>query len=433
MYDILPPKLANKVQETVKELGATQKPRRRTAKSAGAPKQPKIQPKITKPKERRFPLKELLIGGGVILLLLGVYLFTTLPKADIQIMPKTEAFQEQQKLVADKTVTTADYTQKAIPARYLEETKDATQQFPATGTASNDGKATGTIRVYNKISPSTPLVLKAGTHFLSDSGKYFVSLDKITVPAAQGGTAGSVTVRVQAESAGSDYNIGASKFSVPKLSGTAYYYSIWAESTAAMAGGHTGSVKQVTDNDLASAKDALVKNTLAQAEASLRSKLSSDDILLDNAILRTTISATADAKSGAIAENFNQSASVKVSALVFKKQDVDAFIKQALENDVTDGKSYLEKSLKVAYAADFVDVKNGIIKLTATATVDTYNSIHINDIIDQIPGKNASQIQQVIAAKYPNMVSDVKVHFWPFWVSKAPGNKNKITINLVFP
>ena len=100
---------------------------------------------------------------------------------------------------------------------------------------------------------------------MSDSGKLFVALQKIVIPAAKKSgskiTPGSVQINVQAVEGGTDYNIAPSNFSVPGLKGTAYYYSIYATSTAAMTGGYTGKVKKVTDDDIQGAKDVLTKKT----------------------------------------------------------------------------------------------------------------------------------------------------------------------------
>ncbi len=438
VYDILPPKLANSVEDTVKGMGAAKKPKRgRTTKAKTAAKQPSVvlpPPPVAarKVKEKRFPLRELFIGGGVVVLLLGIYLFTTLPHADIQVLPMVEAFQSEQKLVADKNMASASVTDKAIPARFMEEEKEATQQFAATGSASNDGKATGTIRVYNKVSPSTPIVLKEGTHFLSDSGKYFVTLDRITVPAMQGKTAGSISVRVEAEESGADSNIGASKFSVPKLSGTTYYFGVWAESTVAMKGGYAGDVKKVTADDIAKARDAVSKQLLAEAESSLRSKLSEDDVVLDNAIARVIVDASSTVAAGTVTDTFAEKAKVKVSFLVFKKQDLQKYATNIIEKNMREGEKYLPESLDMQYSADTVDMKAGIIKMDLKFTADTYQDINLERVESKLSGKNEDQIRQAVLAEYPGMVSKVNVDFWPFWVSKAPGNKDKVDINLSF-
>ncbi len=414
IYDIKPPKLVKKRKIASKVVPVV-----------------KIESKPSTP-ERRFPLIELMMGGGVVVLLLGIYFFNTLPKADIQIWPKIDTISFQEKITASKKFNTVDIAKKIIPAMYVEESKEATQNFPASGSASNDGKATGTIKIYNKISPSSPLSLKVGTHFLSDSGKYFVTLDKVMVPAMSGKTAGSISVKVQAEESGPAYNIGASKFSVPKLSGTSYYYSIWAESTSAMEGGYTGDVKKVTNADIANAKEVLTKKVLADAEVALRSKISADYILLDNAITKNVVGATASVKADSIADNFNETAKVRVSALVFKKSDITSFVKSDLLAQLPEGKEYLEKSLDVQYSAEAVDMAGGTESLVIKVSFGTYLDIQKNEVVEFSSRLSASQIKQMIDQKYGGAVTRSEISFWPFWVHKAPSNKDRINIGFNF-
>ncbi len=421
IYDIKPPRVARKVEDAIKSMGVAPR-KRRTVKPETRIRQ----------KERRFPLRELIFGGVVIVLLLGVYVVLKLPKADIEIWPKLESFEQSEKVLANKSATSIDGIKKIIPAQYLEESKDAFQEFAATGSASNEGKATGTIKVYNKISPASPLTLKVGTHFLSDSGKYFVTLSRIVIPAMQGKTAGSISVKVQAEESGPSYNIGASKFSVPGLSGTSYYYNIWAESSTAMTGGYTGSVKKVTNADITNAKDTLTKKLLAEAEASLRAKLSPDQVLLDNAITKTVIEATSSVKADTVIDKFNETAKVKVSALVFKKQDLEKLAKDDIVNNLPEGMKYLESSLDVQYAGDSVDIQGGVVNLTVKVSAKKYHSIDTEALIELASQKSATQIQDTINSRYGADVSQVKVNFWPFWVHSAPSNKSRITVELRF-
>ncbi len=440
IYDITPPKVAYRVENTIKAMAANDKPKKAPKKtstilqSPQPSKEPQSPPPLALPEhtKRRFPLKEIVIGGAAIVLLLCIYLYNSLPKADIEIWPKTEVLSLQENIKADKSVTAVDFEKKVIPAQYIEVEQDGSQQFQATGSASNDGKATGTIKIYNKISPATSFTLKIGTHFLSDSGKYFVTLDKVTIPGASGNTPGSINVKVQAEESGADYNIGASKFSAPKLSGTSYYYSIWAESTSAMSGGYTGKVKKVTNKDITNAKEALTKQLLEQAEKSLRDNLSDGDVILDGAIAKSVIDASADVKEGAVVDKFNEQAKVKVSALIFKKQDLESFAKQDILSQLPDTKKWLENSLDVSYSPQSVDITSGTETVNVQLSAKTYYRMDTTNMVDLLSMKSAVEIKQAIDQKYPDNIAELKVNFWPFWVKSAPTNKNRIKVNLNF-
>lgn len=444
MHDILPPRAKRKVAKVPKELEKDIKSLRSSMQNT-AKEGPKVkyeplapvkdvplQPLPTIKKEKRFPLREILVGGAVVVFLLCIYGFVKLPKAEIQIWPKTETITLNEVLVADASATGISLDLKSIPAQYVEISKDASQDFSATGSASNDGQAVGTIKIYNKINPSSSFTLVKGTHFLSDSGKYFVSTQRITIPGSSSGTPGFISVPVQAEESGESYNIGASKFSLPKLSGTAYYYSIYGESTSPMTGGYAGKVKKVTEDDLQSAKEVLVKQLLVQAEDSLKSKLSSGDILLDGAISSHTIDSSASVKSGTITDTFTQKASVKASALVFKKQDLDNFMKSSISSEVPETKNYLEKSLVLTFTPRSIDVSGKKETIDITGSVKTYYRINTIELVDLFAAKSGDEIKKVVDQKYSGKISKLKVNFWPFWVTSAPSSKNRINVSLNF-
>ena len=429
MFDIMPPKMAHK-SKALPGAALHKKTRRKETKEVKEPIMPGKSHHVPPKQEKRFPLKELVIGGVVIVLLLAFYGITKLPKADIQIFPKLDTLTLSEKIVADKSVTAVNMASKTIPAQYLEETKESQQEFPATGSASNDGYATGTIKVYNKTDSTFTLV--KGTHFVSDSGKYFVTLEKVSIPAGKKNAPGSINVKVRSEEAGEDYNIGPSKFSAPKLYGTAYYYSIYAESSSPMSGGHTGTVKKITDDDIKQAKDALTKKVLQDAKDALKSKIGADDMLLDSAIESNVIETSSDKAAGVVADTFNEKVKVTVSALVFKKQDAEKLVRDNILSQLPKTNSLLDQTLHTDYASEIVDIKGGKLTLNSQSSVKTYYKIDTLELIDVLSMKSSDQIKEAIDQRYNNNISELKINFWPFWVHKSPDNKNRIKINVMF-
>ncbi len=444
MHDILPPKRIKKAESTAKSLSSNKKRKTKNTQlpyseiKNAEPKYTETKPVETKyPKKKsHFPLRGVLIGSAIVVVLLSIYAYIKLPKADIEIWPKTDTLTLQEKITADKSANSLDLLNNVIPAQYMEVQNNGAQQFPATGSASNDGKATGTVKVYNKIDSLTAFTLVKGTHFLSDSGKYFVTLAKVVIPAAQNKNgkliAASVDAQVQAEESGADYNIGPSKFSVPKLYGTSYYYSVYAESNSSMTGGYTGRVKKVTSDDIQTAKDILTKKLLTDAQNSLRGKLAADDVLLDGAMANNIVDTSSDVKPDAIADTFNESATVKISALVFKKQDIEKLVKNNILLQLSKDNNFLEKSLSITYNLVSLDIKGGKLALNLQSSVKTYYQINTNDLVYSFSTKSGDQIKQIVDQMYNGKVSELKVNFWPFWVHKAPEDKSRIKVNLNF-
>jgi hypothetical protein len=446
LYDIVPPEVARKKKNTVKaaDVAVVKKPRKPRVKAAPkvfqslppTPPPPTMMPprpiSSPMPSGRRFPVKEVVLGVLIVVALLGVWGYIKLPKADVQIWPSTAVANFSEKVAAKTSVKSSDASSLVIPAQYVEVQKDVSQQFPATGSASDDGRASGTITVYNKISPAAPFTLVKGTHFLSDSGKYFLTMSKVTVPAMKGKTPGSVQVQVQAEQSGDDYNIGASKFSIPKLNGTVYYYSLYGQSTNTMTGGYAGKVKQVTNDDLASAKEIVTKNALQEAKDALKASLSDDQVLLDGAVTATVVSASADAKALAAVQNFTEKATAKASALVYKKGDLDQFVGDYVKSHVSGDSSVVDNSLDVKSMFQSLDVQKGIMQVSLQVAGKTYHTIDKDGLINMITSKTADGVKQTVDQLYPNMVDQLKVNFWPFWVNKVPSNTKRINVDLLF-
>ena len=420
IFDILPPKIVHKIEE--KRTKGRQNRKYYKNRRSG--------------KERYFFPKEVLVGFAVLFLILTGILYFKLQRADIEIWPKIEVLSFQEQVMADNSADTINLDSKTIPAQYFEEEKDLWQEFLATGNASNDGKAEGIIVIYNNYSPAGAVTLKTGTHFLSDSGKYFVTLQKVTIPAAKKennkNVPGSVEIKVQATESGEDYNIKPAKFSVPKLVGTSYYYSIYAQSSRSMAGGFSSEMKKVTEDDITTAKSTLTKKLLDDTQKTLKSKISADYVLLDNAVLAEIIESSAAVRAGTVVDKFNYQARVKATALVFKKSDLESFIKEYISFNISDLKTFSEDSLSLSYNPETIDIKDGKTVLNLDFSVETYQTIDKNDLASLFREKSAGAIKEVIDSRMGDSVSQIQVNLWPFWTTKAPRDKNKIKVDLKF-
>jgi hypothetical protein len=421
IYDIRPPKMVAKIEKEIKEFLVDGKKKKQKGRTK---------------KEKRPILIPVLVGTSVVVLGIGVYLFFKLPKADVTIWPKVDTLNFTKTITADKSVASVDTAKNVIPAQYFQVSKTSSQDFPATGNASNEGRATGTITIYNKYDPPTPFTLITGTHFMSDSGKLFVASQKIVVPAAKksGGkiTPGSVQVSIKAVEGGTDYNIAPANFSIPGLKGTSYYYSIYATSSASMSGGYSGKVKKVTDDDIQGAKDILTKKATSDAMAALKSQISSEYVLLDNAVLSDVTNASTQTKAETVAENFNYQVTVEASAVAFKKSDIEQFAKNYIISQMPEGKTMLDSSFKIDYSASKIDVSGGKATLDLSFSSGVYQDVDKNSVALSILGKNTNQIKETINNSLGNQVTEIKVYFWPFWVVSAPNSQKAVNIKLKF-
>jgi len=426
IYDIKPPKVTKKAEKDVKDFLKiqTSSGSRRGAVSRQEPQRKK--------QSIRQPIA---IGVVVVVLFVCGYLFFKLPKADITIWPKVEVLSFNQTITADKSTDAINLENSAIPAKYFEVTKTNSEDFPATGNASNEGRATGSIVVYNKSDPVKPLTFKEGTHFMSDSGKIFITYQKVVVPAGKKSgskiTPGSVQINVEAVEGGNDYNIPPSNFSIPGLKGTSYYYTVYATSSADMSGGYAGKVKKITADDIQTAKDTLSQKTKSDVVADLRNEIPDDYIVLDSAVFSEIISASTEAKVGTVVDNFNYQVVAKSSTLAFKKADIDEFAKKYIISQMPEGRT-LVKNPEITYSTGLVDVSEGRATLNLDFSSGTYQSIDKNSTGLSLLGKNISQIEQTINSSMGENVSKVDVKFWPFWVKAAPKSQKAVNIEIKF-
>jgi len=422
-FDIIPPNLASDIGTKVKDFIVGEKTKKKGEK------------KVKRSTSLR--LKRILISSGVFVVLLIIYLYFKLASLDVGIWPKTELITFEQKITAEESINEIDLQNKKIPAQFIEEEKELWQEFPATGSSSKEGIAEGTIRVYNKYSPPKSFTLVAKTRFLSDSGKLFRAVSKINLPPAQvknGKIIPSwVDVKVVAVESGEAYNIGPAKFSVPGLSGTPSYYSVYAESTNKMAGGYESKLKVVTAEDIDDAKNNLTQKLLNDTEEALKNKTSSSDLILfDNAITKDVIEASSSVKAGAEVDKFNYKIKVKISALVFKEPDLRKITKDYILSQISESKTILEKSLDLNYVPETIDLKAGKMVLNLKISTKIYPIVDKQAMSLSFMGKSSNDISDIIYSELNQQVDRLKVNLWPFWVKKAPKKQNKIKIELNF-
>jgi len=421
IYDIKPPKIVRKIEKELKEVLIDKKSKK---------------PQGRRKKEKRSIRRPVLVTVLVVVVLVAVYLFFKLPRVDISIWPKVDILSFKQTITADKSADLVDLNEAVIPVQYFQTTKTNSQDFPATGNATNEGQASGLITVYNKYDPVMPFTFKAGTRFLSNSGKLFVAPEKIIIPAAKkvGSkiTPGSVQVKVKAAEGGSDYNIAPADFSIPGLKGTAYYYSVFAKSDSPMTGGYSGKVKKVTADDISLAKDVLTKKTASDALSDLKKQIPADYVLLEKAVLSNVTGASTKTKAGTVVENFNYQVTVSASGLAFKKSDLDQFAKDYIISKMPEGKTLQENNFILDYSTGTIDVSGGKAILNLDFSSGIYQNIDKNSMTLSMLGENANQIKATIDNNLGDQVSKVEINFWPFWVKAAPNSQKEINIELKF-
>jgi hypothetical protein len=381
--------------------------------------------------EKKEPLKAKPMVLSFILILIGTFCYFYFPKATIVIFPESEILSFETDLIVDKNLNNIDYSSLAIPGEFYTAEKIIFEEFQATDTAFKESQALGVIRVYNTYSTSSQ-TLVVNTRFMSTEGKLFRTTKRITVPGGhyEGGelVPGFLDVQVKADQPGEDFNIGPSTFSIPGFAGTARYTFFYGKSFQSMSGGFKREVSQVSQKDLDEAEKSLEEKVIDECLTELNEKISSEYVLLEQAIETKTPVIFSSIAVEEEADKFIFRMKTECSVLVFKDEDVKDFIIDFISSQIlTDKKIYLE-SLDLNYDLIDIDFDLGKIRFDLKARAKIYSDINEINLKQDLKGKSLDETEFYLK-NYPQIETS-SVQFWPFWVKNVPQNDEKIKLEL---
>jgi len=371
----------------------------------------------------------LIFVGGV-----GIYL-TCQSKAEILLYPRKETLIVEDTAEFNVEQTEIDLENKILPAFLFEKKVTLWKNFPTEETIKKEGKARGRIVIYNKHTPPQPLVFRKNTRFLSSKGeKIFRCPYKIYIPAAtfrgKELIPGKVEVEVEAQEPGEEYNIPPSKFSIPGLSGTSYYYNVWAESTEPMKGGFKTEVKVLTSKQIEKAKEILKKELFEKGFSSLKNESGDQYFFTKEMAWLDNVEIRCFQEPGAEVENFSCEGSCTTKGLAIKREDLRTFANFLAQNMIS------SSEVLVRDCWDFLAQKVNLIKEKKKMVINlkmegkVYKKVIIEKMLDEIKGKKIAEVKEIISGEYPE-IEKINIHFWPFWVNKVPKNLNRIKIRLI--
>jgi hypothetical protein len=366
---------------------------------------------IEKEKKAKLPLLKL---GFILLIFLSLSLSSFyFSRAKIEIWPEIRNLNFKTEI-------------KNISGQFFEEETESPMEFPSTGIIEKKEFAKGKLRVYNNSKTSRSLV--QGTHFLSDKGKQFHTLKGITIPAK-----GYLdNVEVEADAPGPEYNIGPSKFSVPRLAGTSLYTLIYAESFELMKGGFIGKVPQVTEEDLKNAERILLEKLSELAKESLKKNVPEGYIFLEELLKQEVLEKFPLTKAGQELKSFIFKAKIKSKAFIFKKADLENFAKEFVYSKITTGpglnQKLIEGSLNLNYSVKEKDMDKGKLTLSLEISAQSYSQPDFPLLKDRVKGKSVIEAEYLLEKE--EEISKVKIKVFPFWVKTLPKNVQRIEIEL---
>lgn len=378
-----------------------------------------------------FSFKFLSFFVALALLIAAAVLYFILPKAEIVIVPKTQAIVQDLTLTADKSATKVDETQSKIPGQLIKLDKKASKDFAATGQRQLNDKARGTITIYNEYS-SSPQSLVQSTRFVSDNGKTFRLTKSVTVPGAnivEGKIiASSIDADVVADQPGEEYNIAPTNFKIPGFQGNPKYDAFYGQSKSAMSGGAVGLAKVVSQDDFDKAKVSLWQDLRSSIDQELRAQVPNSLKILDGAIKEDINSTESNAAVGGRADNFTLTIKGSGTVLLFDENDIYDLTAKKVDENLGNDKVLDEKSRQIEYTNIAPDFNKGLLVFKIKVTEKLVWKVDVNGLKNLIAGKNEDQIKQAFNGRQE--IDKARILFWPFWVKSVPKDLDKIKINL---
>lgn len=392
-----------------------------------------LRPKRTFLKGFVFTLLLLVLIGGV-----GYSFFS---KTKIKVWPDVENLKLEEIITIDIEAQASNFEAKIIPGKFFESQKSNSQDFSATDTVLKEEKAKGQIRVYNAYSTYSQGLLPQ-TRFVSADGKLFRSLKREVIPGGKYEegklTPGYIDIEVQAAGPGEDYNIEPSTFSIPGFAGTPKYTAFYGKSFTPMEGGFKGEVSQVSQEDFERAKEVLTNSLQKESKDFLKSTVSTDFVLLDEAISQEILEINSSPEPGEVAESFSLQLEIKSKGLGLRKSDIENFAKYLINLSVPEDKKLHEESLKINYSfkplsladeeATEKEAESGKLIIGLEIEAKVFADIDVIKLKKALSGRPFKEAK--IFLEDQPQVNKIEISSWPFWRRRVPEDLSKIEIEL---
>ena len=368
-------------------------------------------------------------------------MYLILPKANIKISINKTPLKASIPVAVSKNISSSNLASGIIPGQYFLLNKSGSKTFTVEGESKEvSSKASGYIEIYNAYS-AVPQKLLAQTRFETKEGQIFKIQKSVIVPGANvvngNLTPSSIKAEVVADSAGEEYNIGPSYFTIPGFKGSPKYAGFYAKSTEPMSAGKIEVGKILTSALLENAKNKLRDQLAQELESDTLNMVKDSDLkLIDGASSVKIDEFKSSIPAGSAVDSFTITMKITWQALVFKEKSFIALLNNFIASKHPDaggfnfsatGGSALGGDSQISYPkASSADFKKGELFFTFNIDKENILAVGIGDLQKELAGRDENEIRTLIADK--KFISGATISFWPFWVNRAPASPNKINI-----
>jgi hypothetical protein len=384
---------------------------------------------VTVPAGRTLRLALFGFGALVILTSIAVFLFLTLPSAEVKITAQTVEDAVDQSYTVPLNGGGDIALEKTTEEVTVSIPGIASGASGATTSGSSAGRARGTLTITNSYS-SEAQTLVATTRFEATDGKIYRLVQAATVPGN-----GSVTAEVVADQAGGEYNKEHDTFTIPGFKGSDKYAKFSATVATALAGGEgkTTVASSSSATFIRADQDTLRSRAAEAAKTQFTDGLSNDEQeethTFTDGLVTEMVSEQNMPKVNSVPGDYTYTATYKVTAYTVSTADVKKLLVKNMKTDY-DGINFVPKEQKLSFTDFTVDEKASSASLKAHLDATLIATLNTSALKQDLAGKSASELS-AITQKHPE-VKNLEVIFRPSWALKRiPGNTEKITITEV--
>lgn len=375
----------------------------------------------------------LIIAGGVLFIGFLIWAIAFAPRATVVITARTTDASASNKVALGAEAATSA-TANTIKSTIQQAKKDATIEFDATGTKEVGEKSQGQV-VFRNCETMTAQNVPAGT-VISANGRNYLTQTAVSVPGGTGGFGGcsapgvSSAVAIAAEAIGENYNTPSNTTftTAGHTSNTATVYFRAVASTD-ITGGSKKQVKVVSAGDIQKATDQLAQQNSDEMKKQLAAQFNDEFVVVDQAFKtdRGAPASTPAVDQEAPTGKAKLTASITYSLSGVAKTEInkylDTYFTKQLEGK-NDQRVYENGAKKVTFTG--LTPTDAGFNATIVANAKIGPKIDDAAIKETTKGKRYGDIQSSIESIQG--VDNVDVKFWPFWVSSAPSDPKKISV-----
>ncbi|HLD17538.1 MAG TPA: hypothetical protein VJB99_00500 [Patescibacteria group bacterium] len=398
--------------------------RRKTGTRKPAVKRTAAVPKVVPLPPSTLSLRVYRRIAGAFALLVGAVLvfviFLSVSRVTVRIVPQPQTVSAS--FLAEVSPT-ASVSGAAVRGSVIQKTFEQAKEFVVTAGEKKEveGKAGGTVTIFNETSRSQPLV--ATTRLLTPEGILFRLDEGVTVPAR-----GSVQAIVHADQAGKQGDVEPTRFTIPGLS-SSLQSVIYATSDTSLSGG-VQTLAILSQGELDQAASSLALEMLEAAKGELQGN---GRPLAGQLFESETLERASNVVPGTETDRFTVSLTLRVTAFFYHPEDVKRLAEAKLYEALSDGFTFVSvplEDVKLTVQRPETEETPAQVRLSLTA-VSTLAPTH--PLLDQrtLAGLPFEEARKRLMDS--GTVKDVQFDAFPPWLQRLPAGRDRMEIVIEEP